>query len=334
MTNSIFSHAALYAVSRRLTSGTAIAAILFGTIAPAFAETSLDNVLQDIAPMSADELNVSVGGFSLGDLNLAIGFAISTSLSGGALGNGFTVTTTFTIPSLNNLGAQISGDVNKSLDAAGIADLGGAISKKVDDALTLALTGGPGNSSQSGSSAADNSSSGGADTNAGNKPDSFTFTSPSSGGNAPTMVTTITPNSNSSGSGAAPQNAGGLSFSISGSGNGPSKVVFNNTPSSNSAGGAPTGATAENSKPAEIPQYTAVFDPIKNSVQISAGNTNVVQGLMSGPTTLIQSSENGVHIENFTSANLQLGNYVQLADQAALRQRIESFGQKILQTGH
>jgi hypothetical protein len=112
---------------RRLAAGAAAAALIIGWVGPGYAaEATIDEAVAGLAPMSAAELGEQRGGFTVGPVTISFGFAITTSISGGALGPGVTVTTNFTVNTpgaLQNLGTTVTSNVNAALaDGSGAAD--------------------------------------------------------------------------------------------------------------------------------------------------------------------------------------------------------------------
>jgi hypothetical protein len=116
------------AIRRKLISGAAAAALLIGWVGPSFAaEATIDDAVAGLAPMSAAELSDQRGGFSIGPAKVSFGFTVVTSISGGQLGPGVTVTTNFTIDSpgaLQNLGTVVTSNVNSAIDDAGATNDG------------------------------------------------------------------------------------------------------------------------------------------------------------------------------------------------------------------
>lgn len=112
---------------RRLVSGAAAAVLLGGWVAPAYAEATIDAALDGLTPMESADLGDQRGGFSFGNMNISFGLSISTTVAGGTLGPGVTVTTNFTINmpgDLKNLGTTITNNVNDKLKEKGLIDDG------------------------------------------------------------------------------------------------------------------------------------------------------------------------------------------------------------------
>ncbi len=126
-------------IRRSLWAGTtAAAAVLIGCMGSATAGETLDDSLTGLTPVSTDELKANSGGFSIGAVKVSVGFTISTSISGGALGQGMTVTTNFSVitpGNIQNLGSTITNNVHDSLEAAGVSKIGETVAAKVKTAL-------------------------------------------------------------------------------------------------------------------------------------------------------------------------------------------------------
>jgi hypothetical protein len=116
------------AFRRKLVSGAAAAALIIGWAGPGFAaEATIDDAVAGLAPMSAEELGDQRGGFSVGAAKITFGFTVVTSISGGDLGPGVTVTTNFTVDSpgaLQNIGTTVSSNVNSAVENAGAGNNG------------------------------------------------------------------------------------------------------------------------------------------------------------------------------------------------------------------
>lgn len=127
MTDAIAILDALAGYRRRLVSSAAAAVLLAGWVAPAYAEATIDTALEGLAPMTTADLGDQRGGFSFGNMNISFGLSISTTVAGGTLGPGVTVTTNFTINmpgDLKNLGTTITNNVNDKLKEKGLIDDG------------------------------------------------------------------------------------------------------------------------------------------------------------------------------------------------------------------
>jgi len=88
-------------------------------------------LLADVTPVSDAELAQNRGGFSIGTLDIAVGFSVTTSVQGPNI-TPISVTTNYSINQpgqLTNLGAQISSQVNTTLAQSG---LGGSSNDKPD----------------------------------------------------------------------------------------------------------------------------------------------------------------------------------------------------------
>jgi len=329
-----------------LRSGTAVAAILMGCIGPAFAGDSLDDSLAGLTPVSSDELSANRGGFAIGAVNVSFGFSLSTSVSGGALGSGVTVTTNFTVSSpgnLQNLGTTISGAVQKNLENAGVVDdgnpatptLGETIAKTVDTALTNSLP------NLAGASPANAATNGGAAL-AASAPALGDVPEPASNPVAPppdaasSLASVVAPAVD------VPA-AGDIVAAVA-----PVVAPVVDVPAASdivAAAASVSPASSATDTPAEAPvgdrppapvaiapvlQFTAQLDQGNGSFSLSAGGTNLFLQTLQGQLALIQNTENGVQIKNSVSANYIIENYRDIAMMAGLHQQLSDLAQQLL----
>lgn len=139
-------HDALASHRRRLVSSAAAAVLLAGWVGPVYADATIDTALEGLAPMTSGDLSGERGGFSFGNMNISFGFSISTTVAGGTLGPGVTVTTNFTINTpgdLKNLGTTITSNVQSTLKDKGLIDDGNpatpTLGEKIEDSVAASV---------------------------------------------------------------------------------------------------------------------------------------------------------------------------------------------------
>lgn len=321
---------------RTLRSGTAIATVLLGCIGPALGEESIDNSLSGLTPVSSDELGAERGGFAIGSVNVSFGFSLSTSISGGTLGQGVTVTTNFTVSTpgnLQNLGTTITSAVQQNLEKAGLVDdgnpatptLGEKIASTVDAALTKTLPNVVGALSPAAGSNGASALSASAPTVANTAPLSSAASDLT---NVPTVDAPALPTVASTAPSLPATNAPAVDTSTLASGS--------IEPAKNSASDAPSGVPLGDRPPAPsvivptVQLFTAQVDNGNGSVSLSAGGTSLFLQTLQGQLALIQNTENDVQIKSSLSANYIIENYHDIADMAGLHQQITDLAHQLI----
>lgn len=317
-----------------LRSGTAIAAILLGTCNHAIAADDLDASLSGLAPVSAEELGANRGGFSIGPVSISIGFTLATSVTGGSLGSGVTVTTNFTVSSpgnLENLGTTIKSAVNSNLENAGVTTLADDIKDSVDASL-VALSNGLANGTNAEGEAA-SSLGGAAEVAAAAGSTGVADAAAPSGAGATSSFASL-PTSEAPSS-ALPSTPVADAGSLAGGAAAPVSTPVANL-IANSTGAAPTAPAEAPIAPAPGPttpvasQFTAQFDTANGSVALTAGGTNILLQALQGQLSLIQNSDNNVHIENKVTANYIIENYKDIAALSNMHQQISDLANQML----